>query len=101
MEFEKNKIIRECLREYYSLFSETINTNSFVPERINKKIINFIYKNMSKKFKEIHIYYLLILKHKGLKLSLINRFRVWLSGLEPIFNLYLKEIIEIKEEKEI
>ena len=91
MEFEKNKLIKKTLREYYALFNETTNTGNFVPEKYNKKILKFIYKNMNKKFNEIHIYYLLNFEHKGLKLGLINKFRIWLSGLRPIFNLELQE----------
>lgn len=102
MEFEKNKLIKKCLREYYSLFAETLDTNNFVPEKTNKKIIKFIYKNMAKKLKEIDIYYLLILKDKGLKLGLLSKLKVWLSGIEPIFNLELesKKINEQKKKEE-
>ena len=100
MEYNKNKLIKKCLREYYALFGETENTGNFVPEKINKKIVNFIYKNMSKKFKEIHIYYLLDLEHRGLKLGLISRFIIWWSGLRPVFELELKEQETKQREKQ-
>lgn len=91
MEFEKNKLIKKTLREYYALFNETTNTGNFVPEKYNKKILKFIYKNMNKKFNEIHIYYLLDLEYRGLKLGIINKFRIFLSGLRPVFDLELQE----------
>ena len=91
MEFEKNKLIKKTLREHYNLFSETINTGNFVPEKINKKIIKFIYKNMNSKFKQIHIYYLLDLEKRGLKLGIFSKIQVWWSGLRPVFELELRE----------
>ena len=53
MNFNKNKLINAVLRNYYNTFSFTLDTNDFVPQKFNKKIHNYIYKNMKKKFKEI------------------------------------------------
>ena len=61
MEFEKNKLIKEVLKEYYEVFAMTLNTNRFVPVKINKKIVKYIFKNMQAKFRDINIYYLLTL----------------------------------------
>ena len=100
MEFEKNKLIKKTLREHYNLFSETENTGNFVPEKINKKIINFIYKNMNSKFKQIHIYYLLDLEKRGLKLGIFSKIRVWWSGLRPVFELEQSEKENKQREKQ-
>ena len=101
MEFEKNKLIKKTLREHYALFIETKDTGSFVPEKINKKIINFIYKNMNSKFKQIHIYYLLDLEKRGLKLGIFSKIRVWWSGLRPVFELELREKEAKEREKQV
>lgn len=53
MEFKKNELINEVLTNYYQTFSMTLDTMDYVPERYNKKIIRFIYKNMKQKFKEV------------------------------------------------
>lgn len=53
MNFNKNKLINAVLRNYYNTFSFTLDTSDFVPQKFNKKIHNYIYKNMKKKFKEI------------------------------------------------
>ena len=102
MEFIKNKLIKEVLKEYYEVFAMTLNTNRFVPVKINKKIVKYIFKNMQAKFRDINIYYLLTLKYNGIRLGIISRIRIWLSGLEPVFNFEMNKIEEkqkLKEEK--
>lgn len=51
--FNKNKLINETLDKYYDTFSHTLDTNDFVPEKFNKKISKYIFKNMKKAFRRI------------------------------------------------
>jgi len=53
IDFHKNKMIDQVLNNYYGTFSKTLDTADYVPEKFNKKISKYIYKNMKKKFKEI------------------------------------------------
>ena len=46
---------------------------------------------MNSKFKQIHIYYLLDLEKRGLKLGIFSKIQVWWSGLRPVFELELRE----------
>lgn len=57
MEFIKNEIINEILKNYYNTFSLTLDTSDFVPEKYNKRIRRFIFKNMRSKFKEVNVSY--------------------------------------------
>lgn len=51
--YNKNKLINKCLREYYETFSHTLDTADYVPEKYNNKILAYIFKNMKKQFKKI------------------------------------------------
>lgn len=51
--FNKNKLINSVLVNYYDTFAHTLDTSDFVPERYNKKISRYIFKNMKKAFKRI------------------------------------------------
>ena len=51
--YNKNKLINECLCKYYETFSRTLDTADFVPEKYNDKILRYIFKNMKKAFKRI------------------------------------------------
>ena len=51
--FNKNKLINETLDKYYDTFSHTMDTADYVPERFNKKICKYIFKNMKKAFRRI------------------------------------------------
>lgn len=51
--YNKNKLINESLEQYYNTFSRTLDTADFVPEKFNKKIHKYIFKNMKKTFKKI------------------------------------------------
>ena len=53
MNYNKNKLINECLTRYYETFSHTLDTADYVPDKFNMKILNYIYKNMKKTFKRI------------------------------------------------
>ena len=53
MNFNKNNLINEVLENYYRTFSMTRDTCEFVPEKFNKKILQYIYKNMRKFFRQI------------------------------------------------
>ena len=52
--FNKNKLINETLDKYYDTFSHTLDTTDFVPEKYNKKICKYIFKNMKKAFRKIN-----------------------------------------------
>lgn len=51
--FNKNKLINKTLDEYYNTFSHTLDTADYVPEKFNKKIHKYIYKNMKKAFSKL------------------------------------------------
>ena len=51
--YNKNKLINTTLEKYYETFSCTLDTVDFVPEKYNKKICKYIFKNMKKAFKKI------------------------------------------------
>lgn len=51
--FNKNKLINKTLDKYYETFSHTLDTADYVPEKFNKKIHKYIYKNMKKAFSKI------------------------------------------------
>ena len=51
--YNKNKLINETLDRYYNTFSHTLDTADYVPEKFNKKICKYIFKNMKKAFRRI------------------------------------------------
>lgn len=51
--YNKNKLIDTCLETYYGTFARTLDTADFVPEKYNKKILVYIFKNMKRQFKRI------------------------------------------------
>ncbi len=51
--YNKNKLINECLCKYYETFAHTLDTADYVPEKYNDKILAYIFKNMKKQFKKI------------------------------------------------
>lgn len=51
--FNKNKLINRTLDKYYETFSHTLDTADYVPEKFNRKIHKYIYKNMKKAFRKI------------------------------------------------
>lgn len=53
LNYNKNKLINECLSKYYETFAHTLDTADFVPEQYNDKINAYIFKNMRKAFKKI------------------------------------------------
>ena len=50
--YNKNKLINECLGKYYETFARTLDTADFVPAEYNDKINAYIFKNM--KLKDIY-----------------------------------------------
>jgi len=54
MEFIKNEIINEVLRQYFVTFEMTLDTAEYVPAKYGKKIHKFIFKNMKQKFKQVN-----------------------------------------------
>ena len=51
--YNKNDLINTCLERYYETFSHTLDTADFVPEKYNKKILAYIFKNMRRQFKRV------------------------------------------------
>ncbi len=51
--YNKNKLIDTCLETYYATFARTLDTADFVPEKYNKKILAYIFKNMKRQFRKI------------------------------------------------
>ena len=51
--YNKNKLINECLCKYYETFAHTLDTADYVPEKYNDKILAYIFKNMKKQVKKI------------------------------------------------
>ena len=44
--YNKNKLINKTLTVFYNTFALTLDTEDFVPERFNKKICKYIFKNI-------------------------------------------------------
>lgn len=51
--YNKNKLINTCLGKYYETFALTLDTADFVPEKYNKKILAYIFKNMKRQFRRL------------------------------------------------
>ena len=51
--YNKNKLINECLVRYYETFAHTLDTADYVPEKFNKKILAYIFKNMKQQFRKV------------------------------------------------
>ena len=51
--YNKNKLINQTLDKYYDTFGHTLDTADFVPEKYNKHICKYIFKNMKKAFRKI------------------------------------------------
>ena len=51
--YNKNKLINKTLSVFYNSFALTLDTEDFVPEKFNKKICKYIFKNMKKAFRKI------------------------------------------------
>ena len=51
--YNKNKLINECLIRYYETFAHTLDTADYVPKEFNAKILTYIFKNMKRQFKKI------------------------------------------------
>lgn len=53
LNYNKNKLINECLITYYQTFACTLDTSDYVPEKYNNKILRYIFKNLKKQFRKI------------------------------------------------
>lgn len=53
LNYNKNKLINECLITYYGTFAHTLDTLDYVPEKYNNKILKYIFKNMKRQFRKI------------------------------------------------
>ena len=53
LNYNKNKLINECLSKYYETFAHTLDTVDFGPEQYNDRILAYIFKNMRKAFKRL------------------------------------------------
>lgn len=53
LNYNKNKLIKQCLIEYYETFAHTLDTADYVPEKYNNKILKYIFKNMKRQFRKL------------------------------------------------
>ena len=53
LNYNKNKLINECLDKYYETVSKTLDTSDDVPEEYNAKIIAYVFKNLRRAFRSI------------------------------------------------
>ena len=53
LNYNKNKLINECLVKYYETFAHSLDTSDYVPEKYNNKILKYIFKNMRKQFRKL------------------------------------------------
>lgn len=53
LNYNKNKLINECLITYNQTFACTLDTPDYVPEKYNNKILRYIFKNLKKQFRKI------------------------------------------------
>lgn len=53
LNYNKNKLINQCLIKYYETFAHTLDTSDYVPEKFNMKILKYIFKNMKRQFRKI------------------------------------------------
>ena len=51
--YNKNKLINECLGKYYETFARTLDTADFVPEEYHNKITAYIFKKVKRAFKRL------------------------------------------------
>ena len=51
--YNKNELINTCLGKYYETFALTLDTADFVPEKYNKKIMAYIFKNLKQQVRKI------------------------------------------------
>lgn len=51
--YNKNDLIDKCLVRYYETFAHTLDTSDYVPEKYNKKILKYIFKNMKRQFRKL------------------------------------------------
>ena len=69
IEFYKNKYINEVLRNYYETFLCTLDTADYVPEKYNKKICKYIFKNLKLKLKEVDKVYKKVINDRKKKIK--------------------------------
>ena len=93
MEFNKNKLINKTIDKYAETWSHLLNTGDFIDQKYLKKIDSYIYKNMTKKFKEIEIFDLLYKEECGFNIGIFGKLRIWFSGLRPIYESERKKPI--------
>ena len=101
MEFKRNEYINITIDKFLDTWSHLIDSENYVNPKYLKKIDKYIYKNMLKKFREIEVYRLLYMEGQGIKLGLFERFKVWLSGLRPVYNVEQAELVRLEKEKKI
>ena len=53
LNYNKNRLINQCLQKYYESFAQTLDTADYVPESYNKKILGYIFCNLQKSFKKL------------------------------------------------
>lgn len=86
MEFNKNKLINKTIDIYANTWSHLVDTENFIDSKYLKKVDKYIFKNLTKKFKEIEIFDLLHKESIGYNIGLIGKLRIALSGLRPVYD---------------
>lgn len=55
LNYNKNKLINNCLVKYYETFAHMLDTADYVPEKYNKRIQRYIFRNMRRQFRRVDI----------------------------------------------
>lgn len=53
IDYNKYELMKDCLRETFEVYKETLDVGDYVPDNHLDKLFNWIYKNMKKKQRKI------------------------------------------------
>ena len=99
MEFIKEDLFDAVLTRYYMTHALTLDTADFVDKKDQKDIDKTIARNRKRRLRQVEILYLITLKDKGIKLGLIDKLRIYFSGLEPIYRFEKAEQEKLEKER--
>ncbi len=100
MIFNKNELLKVTLNKHFETWECTLNKADYVPKKYLKYIDKIIFDNLRKKIKEVDIYNLLYLEKQGFSLGLLDKLKIFFSGLRPLYENELKLLNEQKETAE-
>lgn len=98
MEFNKFDLTDKVVQRTYKSFLQSLDTEDYVEPKYNDFIAKHYFGLMKKSVKDVNIYALLDLEKRGVKLGLWKRFKIWWSGLRPIWNMEQQELKQKQEE---